>query len=278
MELTTPTISVASVLSTQYPNITVGTYVYGAAYSSKFPLTFAATNYSKFFGSVPAGCRQQVGSIMGFSSQNFPTSPALANVEDIDETVLYYTVVAQPYSGVGTTFDYACTLTAHSIVNKYAFDPRHSLNDVRIVPLAVFPKDDMSEYCVTYSETKSLDTDVSIGVICMLLELTVSNIYSGYPGENFEHTRTTIVQCLGGGFLLKLGRIAGKLMKAAPSVFEAVSGAFEGQPDAPQKTEFMHAVIKHMFKMSRRNPTHFLFRMASNPSGVSHMSGHRLRV
>jgi hypothetical protein len=277
LDLVSATVSVASVVNLMYPNVTVGTYVYGAAYSSKYPLTFAATNYSKFFGSVPAASRQQVGSILSFSSQNFPLTSALANVEDIDETMLYYTAVVQPYSGDSTSFDYACTLTVHSVVNKYAFDPRHAINDIRICPIAVFPKVDMSEYTVTFDETKSLDMDTLLGLIAVLFEVNVSNIYSGYPGEQFEHTRSTIVQCRGGGFLMKLGRIAGRVFQAAPSIFDAIKGIFSG-PGADESIEHMSQVVKSMARISHRNPYNPIFRVVPNPTGAVHKSGQRVRV
>jgi len=278
LDTTVPSMSVNSLLELMYPNATFTPYVFGAAYSSKYPLSMNFTTYSKFFGSTPAAVRRQVGSMMSFSSQNFPTSAALANVEEMDETLLYYTAVAEPYDGPPTTYDYACLLNVHSLVNKYAFDPRHALNDTRSMPLAICQRQLMSLYTLSFDETKSMDFDTTVGVMTMLQEVNVTNRYSGYPSEGAKYTETCITQCRGGGFLLKLGHIAGRLFKAAPSIFEAISGAFAGQNDAPAKQEFMNKVVRHAIRISQRNPYNPLLRVVPNSHLPDHSSGHRLRV
>jgi len=278
LDISGPSMSVTSALSLMYPNATWQTYVFGAAYSSKYPVTFAPTTYSKFFGSTPAGLRRQVGSMFGFSSQNFPTGSAMANVDNMDETLLYYTVVASPYSGQPTTFDYATSLGVHSMVNKYAFDPRHALNDTRTLPLGICELAAMWEYTISFDETKSMDFSTSVAVLAMQQELNVNNKYSGYPSEASESTKTAIKQCLGGGFLLKLGRIAGRVFKAAPSIFDAISSAFSGQSDAPAKQAFMGKVVNHLLRISHRNPYSPLLRVVENNTSIDHIGGHRLRV
>jgi len=278
LDIVGPSISAASALTLMYPDATWGTYVFGAAFSAKYPLTFASTNYSKFYGSTPSGLRRQVGSMFSFSSQNFPTGSAMANIDSMDETLLYYTAVASPYTGAPTTFDYATSLGVHSLVNKYAFDPRHALNDTRTLPLAVCDISLISEYTISYDETKSMDIDSSVAVLAMQQEMNVNNKYSGYPSEAAESTRTTIKQCLGGGFLLKLGRIAGRVFQAAPSIISAFSTAFAGQQDASAKQEFMGKVAHHLIRLSHVNPHSPLLRLVENESVVDHFGGHRLRV
>jgi hypothetical protein len=259
--------SVATALNLLYPNVTFGTYVFGAAITSKYPFTADGTTYSKFIGSIPSQVRQSVSSVMSFASQNFTTSPALASAESITETEMYYTVICNPI--VDTDFDNACTLTSHSITNKWAFDPNAVLSIVRILPIAIATRDELTDYTVISNETKSLDVHTTIGEMAMLSDAGVNNIYSGINSEQNVDNIARIEQHKGGGFGLMLGRLAGTVL---PGVITAFSQAFGGQPGAEQKQQFMSRVADEMIKHSAQNVYNPLFRLVPR-GGLS--SGHR---
>jgi hypothetical protein len=277
LDVSGPSISVSSALTQMYPNVTWPNWVFGASYTSLYPLTLAATTYAKFIGSTPSASRRQIGSDLAWFNQFFPLTAVNANVEELDETLLYYTVVCTPHSSQTLTFDLTMTLQCHSMVNKYAFDPRHTLQDIRTMPIAVFPLEFISDYTSSYDEVKSLDMETDLATISMLIENTVNNKYSGFSSEQAESTKSSIVQGLGGGFLLKLGRIAGRVWKAAPSIFSAIQGAFGGDGEMVPKS-YVHQVCKAAIKLSSKYPHSGFLRIKPIDGLGSSVSGLRIRA
>jgi len=248
LDITGSSMSVVTALNLLYPNVTFNPYVFGAAITSKYPFNADGTTYSKFIGSIPSQVRQSVSSVMSFASQNFTTSPALASAESLTETEMYYTVICNPIQD--TDFDFACTLVAHSITNKWAFDPNAVLSIVRVLPIAILTRDELANYTVISDETKSLDMHTTIGEMAMLADAGVTNIYSGINSEQNIDNIARIEQHKGGGFGLMLGRLAGAVL---PGVITAFSQSFTGQPSAEQKQQFMGRVADEMIKHSAKN-------------------------